>query len=88
MIIFANVRLSNKDWLDQPAHFAGGAGSVLVASVLTANNVWAILLAGILSFVYACRREYKQHPDTGNFIDLDSIVWLVGVVFGCVVCLI
>jgi len=80
MIVVYGIRLSNKDWLDQPAHLAAGAGSVLIGSLLSGNSIWVMALVSILSFGYACLREYKQHPDTGNFIDLDSMIWLVGIV--------
>lgn len=76
-----------KDWLDQPLHFAGGAGGVMLIMLL--SRAWWVALLGFTFVVAAgALREYGQHPETRVILNLDLTFIVAGAGFATHVMLI
>jgi hypothetical protein len=73
-----------KDYRDQPLHFLMGSLPVLLVGwFYSETGMWIMSALDVL--VFCAVREYRQHTVSKNFIDLDLLFCILGIVVGCLI---
>lgn len=72
-----------KDWRDQPLHILMGFWPPFLLGIIT-NSPLVVVLSIIGTIGYLVNREYGQHRDSGNFINLDLAFGTLGTLLGSV----
>lgn len=70
-----------KDWRDQPLHILMGCWPVFLLGIITDSPLVAAITT-VFTIGYLARREYDQHEQSGNFVNLDLVFGIIGTLVG------